>query len=256
MNSYYSNNSIKLYHGDCLQILPILDIKFDCCITDLPYQITKNSWDIIIPFDLMWKNLDIIMKQNSAILLFGSQPFSSLLTCSNLKMFKHEWIWQKNRGSNFANTVRQPFKEHEHILCFSKGKWTYNKQMQQRAESGKSRANYKIDYITSSDNYRKFQNRYNNQLSNLRVPSSIQKFNTQVGLHPTQKPVKLIEYLIKTYSNPNDTILDFCAGSGTTGLACMNTNRKCILIQKEEKYCEVIAKRLEDKQIELSEQLF
>ena len=256
MNAYYKNHLVTLYCGDCLQIMPQLNIIFDCCITDLPYQITSNSWDNIIPFESMWNNLNRIMKQNAIIALFGSQPFSSLLLCSNLKMFKHQWIWKKNRGSNFANTVREPMKEHEHILIFSNGKWTYNKQMQQRAQSGKERSNYNVKFNSHSDNYRKFNERNNNILTELRVPSSVQFFNTETGLHPTQKPVKLMEYLIKTYSNENEQILDFCAGSGTTGIACMNLNRKCVLIQKEEKYCKIIKNRIIENEKELNERLF
>ena len=246
-NLYFENSLIKLYCGDCLEIMPDFkndNIIFDACITDPPYGTTNCKWDSIIPFDEMWNKLLPIMKDNASILLHGSQPFSSALVMSNIQMFKHEWIWIKNRGSNFANTVREPMKEHEQILFFSNGNWTYNKQMQERTESGKLRSKYKCDFISNTDNYRKFEARKDNILTELRVPSSYQKFNTETGLHPTQKPVALLEYLVKTYTNEGDLILDFCAGSGTTGIACMNLNRRCILIEKEEKYCEIIANRL------------
>ena len=254
---YYQNQNVTLYKGDCLQILPQLDIKVDCVITDLHYGTTKNKWDCVIPFQPMWKQLQRLTKDNGVKIFTASQPFTTYLINSNIKQFRHQWIWQKNRGSNFANTVREPFKQHQEIIVFCKnGGWTYNKQMQERVESGKKRANYKVDFITYSDNYRKFNDRKDNVLNDLRVPSSIQKFNTQVGLHPTQKPVSLIEYLIKTYSNENDLILVFSSGSGTTDIACMYSNRRCILIQKQQKYCQISVKRLKEIQKEKQESLF
>ena len=126
-------SEVKLYKGDCLvEMDNIPDKSVDCIICDLPYGTTSNKWDIIIPFDKLWEQYKRIIKDNGIIALFGSQPFSSMLVCSNIKMFRHEWIWIKNQGSNFANTVREPFKEHESVLIFSNGKWTYNKQMQER----------------------------------------------------------------------------------------------------------------------------
>ena len=145
-------------------------------------------------------------------------------------------------------------KEHESVLVFSRGKWTYNKQMQERAEGGKARAEYKVKFDSKSDNYREFEGRDAHSISELRVPSSVQKFNREIGLHPTQKPVPLFEYLIKTYSNQGDTVLDICAGSGTTGVACENLKRDYILIEKEEKYVEVIKERL--KQVKMKKRLF
>lgn len=245
----------QIIHGDCLEYLPqIEDKSIDMVLTDLPYGTTSNKWDCIIPLDKMWKELYRVCKDNAAMVFTASQPFTSILVMSNLKDFRHEWIWQKNRGSNFANTVREPMKEHESVLVFSRGKWTYNKQMQERAESGKARAEYNVKFESQSENYRNFEGRVTNKLSELRVPSSVQKFNTEVGLHPTQKPVPLFEYLIKTYSNQGDTVLDICAGSGTTGVACENLKRDYILIEKEEKYVEVIKERL--KQIKMKKRLF
>lgn len=239
----------KIYLGDCLEIMKeIQDKSVDCVICDLPYQITSNSWDTIIPFDKLWEQYDRVCKDNAMICLFASQPFSSALVMSNLKMFRHEWIWIKNRGSNFANTVREPMKEHEHILCFSKGKWTYNKQMQARSGGGLERVQYNVKFDTSSSNYREFDIREENKLSDLRVPSSWQKFNTEVGLHPTQKPVLLIEYLIKTYTNEGELVLDNCMGSGTTAIACINTHRDFIGMEKEEKYFNIANERIADRQ--------
>lgn len=257
MEAYYSNEWATLYKGDCLEVIPQLGLVFDACITDLPYGTTSNKWDEVIPFDRMWRELNRIVKENGPRIFTASQPFTSRLVCSNIMDFRHEWIWQKNMGSNFANTVREPFKEHEEVLVFCKaGGWTYNRQMQERAESGKARANYKVNFVTSSENYRKFDDRKDNDIPALRVPSSVQKFNRETGLHPTQKPVALMEYLVRTYTNEGDSVLDFTAGSGTTGVACMNLKRKCVLVEKEEKYCEVIAKRLERTAEELSQRLF
>ena len=163
---------------------------------------------------------------------------------SQTQYFKHEWIWIKNRGSNFANTVREPFKEHEQVLIFSKGKWTYNKQMQERTGSGLERVKYDFNTITESENYRKFDRTSDSKGKNLRVPSSHQKFNTEVGLHPTQKPVDLFRYLIRTYTNENEIILDNAAGSGTTAIASLMENRKYILMEKEEKYYNIILDRI------------
>lgn len=244
----------KIYNEDCLigmQNIP--DKSVDCVICDLPYAITSNKWDIIIPFDKLWEQYDRVCKDNAMICLFGSQPFSSALVMSNPKMFRHEWIWIKNRGSNFANTVREPMKEHEHILCFSKGKWTYNKQMQPRTGGGLERAKYNVKFESQSSNYRDFEGRSKNTLSELRVPSSWQKFNTEVGLHPTQKPVALVEYLVKTYTNEGDLVLDNCIGSGTTAIACLNLNRNFIGFETEKKYFDIAQQRINDHLIKIND---
>lgn len=242
-------DSVKLYLGDCLDVMNnIPDHSVDMVLCDLPYGTTSCSWDTIIPFEPLWEQYHRVCKENAVIALFASQPFTSMLVMSNINEFRHEWIWIKNRGSNFANTVREPMKEHEEILIFSKGKWTYNKQMQERTGGGLDRAKYNVSWRTSSDNYRKFDDRENNQIGELRVPSSWQKFNTETGLHPTQKPVELCEYLIRTYSNVGDTILDNCMGSGTTGVACMNTGRNFIGIEREQKYFNIAKKRIEEAQ--------
>lgn len=240
-------SEIKLYLGDCLNVMnDIPDNSVDMVLCDLPYGTTSCSWDVIIPFEPLWEQYHRICKDNAVIALFASQPFTSMLVTSNIKEFRHEWIWIKNRGSNFANTVREPMKEHEEILIFSKGKWTYNKQLQERTGGGLDRAKYNVSWRTSSDNYRKFDDRENNQIGELRVPSSWQKFNTETGLHPTQKPVELCEYLIKTYSNAGDTILDNCMGSGTTGIACLHTDRNFIGIEKEQKYFDIAQRRIKE----------
>ena len=238
----------KIIEGDCLEVMPLLpDKSVDMILCDLPYGTTACSWDTIIPFEPLWKQYKRIIKDNGAIVLTASQPFTSALVMSNPKMFKHEWIWLKNRGSNFANTVREPFKEHEQVLIFSNGKWTYNKQMQERTGAGADRVKYDLNHRSKSENYREFEGREGVKLPEMRVPSSWQKFNTDTsGLHPTIKPVALFEYLIKTYTNEGELILDNCAGSGTLGEACYNTKRDYVMIEKEEKYFDCIKKREEN----------
>jgi site-specific DNA-methyltransferase (adenine-specific) len=242
-----NNEFVNLINGDCLERMKeIPDGSVDMVMTDPPYGTTACSWDAVISFEPMWAELKRVTKKNAAIALCASQPFSSTLICSNLSMFKHEWIWIKNRGSNFANTVREPMKEHESVLLFSNGGWVYNKQMQERTGSGSDRVKYEVAFKTSSENYREFEDKPAKKLPELRVPSSWQKFNTEVGHHPTQKPVALMEYLIKTYTNEGQTVLDFTMGSGTTGVAAMNLGRKFIGIEKDEKYFDIATKRIEE----------
>lgn len=235
---------MNLMLGDCLEKMKeIPDGSVDAILCDLPYGTTQNKWDSVIPFAPLWEQYWRVLKQSGVIALNASQPFTSALVMSQPKHFKHEWIWIKNRGSNFANTVREPMKEHESVLIFSKGKWTYNKQMQERTGGGLSRVQYSFNSVTATDNYGKFDKPPPDQ-GTLRVPSSWQKFNVEVGLHPTQKPVALAEYLIKTYTNEGDTVLDNCMGSGTTGVACKNLGRNFIGIEQDAKYFEVAKERI------------
>ncbi len=237
---------INLMQGDCLDLMKdIPDGSVDMVLTDPPYGTTQNKWDSVIPFELMWEQLNRVTKRNAAIVMTASQPFSSALVMSNPKMFKHEWVWIKNCGSNFLNTVREPFKEHETVLFFSNGKWTYNKQMQERTGTGKSRVKYKFTARQNSQNYGKIGSPKETQ-DNLRNPSSWQKFNRETGFHPTQKPVALMEYLIKTYTNEGETVLDFTMGSGTTGIAAKNLNRSFIGIELDEKYFNIAKDRIEN----------
>lgn len=238
---------IQLLNGDCLELMKTIpDHSVDMVLCDPPYGITANKWDSVIPFDELWKLYDKIVKPNGVIALNASQPFTSALVMSNPKLFKHEWIWIKNRGSNFANTVREPMKEHESVLIFSKGKWTYNKQMQTRTGGGLERVKYTFQNQTAnSSNYRMFDKPNRNQ-GEMRVPSSWQKFNVEVGLHPTQKPVALCEYLIKTYTNLGDTVLDNCMGSGSTGVACVNTGRSFVGMELDENYFAIAEKRIQE----------
>jgi site-specific DNA-methyltransferase (adenine-specific) len=237
---------LRLINGECLEEMKAIETEsVDLILADLPYAMTSNKWDCLIDLEALWEQYTRITKPISAIVLTASQPFTSVLIMSNMNLFKHEWIWQKNRGSNFANTVREPMKEHESVLVFSKGKWTYNKQMQERAENGKSRVKSPVKFETGSDNYRQFDRVTTQMLPELRVPSSVQKFNTEVGLHPTQKPVPLFQYLVRTYSNVGGTVLDNTMGSGTTGVAALMEKRNFIGIERDEKYFEIAKNRIE-----------
>jgi site-specific DNA-methyltransferase (adenine-specific) len=241
---------IQLLKGNCLELMKsITDGTIDAIITDPPYGTTACKWDSVIDFTLMWEQLNRIIKPNGAIVLFGSEPFSSALRMSNIKNYKYDWIWHKNRGSNFATLKYQPFKEHEIISVFNKH--NYHPIKQERSESGKSRLDYKFKNKTSEStiNGGKFVSNDNDEYvnplgKNLRNPSSVQKFNTQVGKHPTQKPVELMEYLIKTYTNENETVLDFTMGSGSTGVAAKNLNRNFIGIEMDHKYFEIAKERI------------
>ena len=241
---------IDLRKGDCLELMrDIPNESIDMILADLPYGTTACKWDSIIPFDKLWEQYERIIKPNGAIVLTASQPFTSALVMSNPKLFKCEWIWQKNRGSNFATTKYQPMKEHESVLVFCKNVANYYPIMQPRAEGGKSRAKYAINPSNTGkreayNGMTETETRVLNE--DLRVPSSIQKFNTEVGLHPTQKPVKLFEYLIQTYTKAGGVVMDNTMGSGTTGVACVNTNRNFIGMELDDKYFEIAERRITD----------
>lgn len=222
----------------------IPDGSVDLVLADLPYGTTRNKWDSLLPLDRLWSEYWRVCKSNAAVVLCASQPFTSTLVMSQPARFRHEWVWIKNRGSNFANTVREPMKEHESVLVFSRGKWAYNKQMQARTGGGASRVAYQFNFRTETDNYNSFGGKQDASLPELRVPSSWQKFNCEVGLHPTQKPVGLMNYLIRTYSNPDETVLDNCMGSGTAGVAAKGLGRRFIGIEKDATYFEAAVQRI------------
>jgi len=244
---------IELYNDDCFNVLETLeDESIDMILVDPPYGMTSNKWDSIIDFERMWKELKRVVKEDSAIVFTSSQPFTSLLVCSHLKGFKCEWIWKKNRGSNFGSVRFMPMKEHESVLVFSKsGKKTrYYPIRQPRAEGGKARAKYPQKGSKSSNNYNNMEHlEYFEVDPDTRCPSSVQMFNTQVGHHPTQKPIALLEYLIKTYTLEGETVLDFTMGSGSTGVAAKNTNRSFIGVELEEKYFKIAKDRIEEGDI-------
>ena len=249
---------MTLYKGDCLEVMKsIADNSVDAIITDPPYGTTACKWDSVIPFDLMWEQLNRIIKPNGAIVLFGSEPFSSALRMSNIKNYKYDWIWEKNRGSNFALVKYQPMKEHEIVSVFSKKTHNYYPIKEQRKGKGLERINGNYNVGKASNTTGIKQTICTTQGQELRQPSSIQKFNTtEKGIqrqHPTQKPVALMEYLIKTYTNENETVLDFTMGSGTTGVAAKNTNRNFIGIEQDEKYFKIAEERInkQEKQLKI-----
>ncbi len=240
---------LRLIHGDCLEVMKTIpDASIDAIITDPPYGTTACKWDSVIPFEPMWEQLKRITKDNGAIIFTASQPFTSNLVMSNIKMFKHEWIWEKNRGSNFATLKYAPMKEHESVLVFCKTSPKYFPIMQERKGAGLDRTKYKYNPTNTGkrDALGNLEMTHANHNGNneLRYPSSIQKFNTEVGKHPTQKPVTLMEYLVKTYTQENDTVLDFTMGSGTTGVACKNLNRNFIGIELDEGYFKIAKDRI------------
>lgn len=234
--------------GDCLGVMrDIPDKSVDMVLCDLPYGTTANKWDSVIPFDELWEHYERVIKDGGAIVLTASQPFTSALIMSNPKMFKTEWIWEKNRGSNFGSVRYVPMKEHESVIVFGKGRITYNPIKEPRKGSGADRIRYKITARTKTPNYENsLHGEVELKTEELRYPSSIQKFNTEVGYHPTQKPVALFEYLIKTYTNEGETVLDNCIGSGTTAVAAINTGRNFIGIEKESEYVEISRRRIDE----------
>jgi site-specific DNA-methyltransferase (adenine-specific) len=239
-------NINQIIQGDCLELMPsIPDKSIDMILCDLPYGTTACSWDTIIPFEPLWEQYKRVIKDNGAIVLTASQPFTSALVMSNPKMFKYEWIWEKDGGSNFATIKYMPMKEHENVLVFGKGTIKYNQQKQERIGSRKGKKT--TSFQTDSDGvYGKIKGVGKFEVGELRCPRSIQRFTRERGSHPTQKPVALFEYLIKTYSNEGDLVLDNCAGSGTTGVAAKNLKRNFILIEKESKYVEIARERIKN----------
>lgn len=230
----------QFHMGDCLEVMKsIPDRSVDMILCDLPYGTTQNKWDTVIPFEPLWKEYWRVCKPNAAIVLTASQPFTSALIMSQIEFFKYEWIWRKNAGSNFGNVKYQPMKEHENVCVFGKNKLTYNPIMQERAEGGKSRSKYVVNDKARVRGFVQgggLNKELTRVISDMRVPSSVQNFNIERGLHPTQKPVALFEYLIKTYTNEGETVLDNCMGSGTTAVAAESTGRKWIGIEKDPVY--------------------
>jgi len=240
--------------GDCLEIMKdIPDKSIDMILCDLPYGTTACKWDTIIPFEPLWEQYKRIIKDNGAIVLTASQPFTSALVMSNPDMFRYEWIWEKHKGTNIFNAYKMPLKIHENVCVFYKKQCLYNPQKLdgfkdcRRGSHNKRKAGVfgEEEPINYSDKHEPTK----------RLPISIQKFSNhnqkKNSFHPTQKPVALFEYLIKTYTNEGDLVLDNCAGSGTTGVACKNLNRNYILIEKEPEYIDIINKRLKETQTKL-----
>jgi len=231
----------KVIQGDCLEVMKgIPDKSIDMILCDLPYGTTACKWDTIIPFEPLWKQYNRIIKDNGVIVLTGSQPFTSKLILSNIDNFRYEIIWEKEQITNFVHIRKQIGKIHENICVFYKKQPTYNPQMRQGLLIKYSGS---INNINSHNNITSGKRKI--EKTDKRFPISIIKIQREkTKMHPTQKPVKLFEYLIKTYTNEGDIVLDSCAGSGTTGVACKNLNRNYILIEKEPEYIDIINKRL------------
>lgn len=235
-------------HGDCLDVMKdIPDKSIDMILCDLPYGVTACRWDSVIPFEPLWEQYKRVIKDRGAIVLTASQPFTSMLVMSNPKMFKYEWVWEKTRFSNPMLAKIQPLKIHENVLVFGNGKTLYNPQGLIRVgvitKQGKKITDNVGGGVRNTEYYQEYSN----------YPKSTLLVKNENGLHPTQKPVPLFEYLIRTYTNEGDIVLDNCAGSGTTAIACINTNRKYILIEKEEQYISIIKDRISKTPIPLTQ---
>ena len=235
--------NIQLFKGDCLEVMKqIPDKSVDMILCDLPFATTKNKWDSAIDLKSLWYQYERIIKDNGAIVLFAQIPFNIALGSSNLKLLKYEWIWEKEQGTGFLNAKKMPLKSHENIMVFYKKLPTYNPQMiGNEVRKIKRNKNAK-----KTSNYSKFE--YNEEDIYIgRYPKDVLKFNRDTNkLHPTQKPVSLLEYLIKTYTNENEIVLDNCMGSGSTGVACLNTNRKFIGIELNDEYFVLAKNRIEN----------
>jgi len=257
---------MKLYNGDCLEVMKLIpDKSIDAIITDPPYGTTNCKWDSVIPFDPMWKQLNRIIKDNGAIVLFGSEPFSSALRMSNIKNYKYDWIWDKVKPYGVFNAKLKPLKRIENIIIFSLGftangskkNMCYYPQMTEAKKENirainKGSAN--SDFINGKRNKKIINKSDTNYNPNKRYPdglikiSSYQKETNSLNrVHPTQKPIKLMEYLIKTYTNEKETVLDFTMGSGTTGVACWNTNRDFIGIELDKEYFKIAEERIKNE---------
>lgn len=238
----------KIYNEDCLEGMKrIPDGSIDMILCDLPYGTTRNKWDSIIPFDKLWEQYERVIKDNGAILLSAQTPFDKVLGSSNIELLRYEWIWEKTSGTGFLNAEKMPLKNHENILVFYKSLPTYHPQMRQGftpyiTKKGNHGTNYGKDYgaVTISNGER--------------YPLSVVKFSKDTqssSIHPTQKPVALFEYLIKTYTNKGDTVLDNCMGSGTTAIACLNTERNFIGFETNKEYYDKSLERIKNNVTQL-----
>ena len=247
--------NVQLHHGDCLDIMPTMEPQsVDCILADIPYGTTACKWDTVIPFAPMWECIKRVIKPRGAVVLFGSQPFTSALVMSNPKWFKYQWVWDKVKMGNFLTAKLKPLITHEDICIFSPGN-TANCSTQNM---------YYIPQMEKRDKPIKYKKRADSQLyarkntvtieyvSSVKYPKSIIRFDRGRNgmVHPTQKPVDLMAYLIRTYTNPGETVLDFTMGSGSTGVACIETGRNFIGIERDSTYFEVARKRL--TQVEVS----
>jgi site-specific DNA-methyltransferase (adenine-specific) len=245
---FYHSDAITLYHGNCLEVMPGLAAQsFDAIITDVPYGTTACAWDSPIPFVPMWACLKRLARPRAAVVLFGSQPFTSALVMSNPGMFKYSWVWHKSQATGHLDANRRPMKEHEDIAVFCEGSNIYNPQITRkkieniRPFTSRAAKTQQVYGAFDPDTPRTIP-------LDMTYPRSVLKLNNVLEsgrLHPTQKPLALMEYLIRTYTNEGDTVLDFTSGSGTTLRAAKNLKRRAVGIERELHYCEVTVKRLE-----------
>lgn len=255
---------IELLHGDCLELMKnIPDKSIDMILCDLPYGTTACKWDVVIPFEHLWKEYKRIIKDRGCIALFGSEPFSSHLRMSNIKDYKYDWIWEKSRPSNFFAAKFMPLNDKELVSVFSSGginngaKYPMiyfpqgTKTIDRFANNVNTGGKIGIEHKTSVNDGRVYHQTVTG------YPNNLIKFNNDANtLHPTQKPVALLEYLIKTYTLENETILDNCMGSGSTGVACINTGRNFIGIEKDDKYFEIAKNRIEKARQDAEQKMF
>lgn len=232
---------INLYNGDCIELMKNIPEKsIDLILCDLPYGTTRNKWDTPIDLESLWKEYERIIKDNGAIVLFAQTPFDKILGASNIKLLKYEWIWEKPQGTGHLNAKKMPLKNHENILVFYKSPPYFPQMLEGKpytCKSGRGSSNYgeQVSVITVNKGER--------------YPVSVLKFNKdKEKVHPTQKPVALCEYFIKTYTNEGATVLDNCMGSGSTGVACVNTSRNFIGIELDENYFKLAERRIKECQ--------
>jgi len=248
----------KIYLGDCLDVMQQIDDKsIDAIVCDLQYNTTKNSWDSLIPFEPLWEQYNRIIKDDGAIVLFSQQPFTSMLVMSNPKMFKYEWIWEKENGTGFLNANHAPLKIHENILVFGKGATSPTKKSVSMKYNPQMRTGFKAYTCKQGGIGNNYDFKHSKETvtdnNGERYPVDIIKFNRdKEKLHPTAKPVELLRYLIRTYTNENDVVLDNCMGSGSTIVAAIRENRQYIGIEKDEKYFNVANERIKNETSQLS----
>lgn len=251
-----SKDKIQLFKGDCLEIMDRLieqGVKVDCIIADPPYETTSLHWDSIIPLNLMWKKIQMLVKKNGNIILFAQEPFTSLLIQSNLDLFKYKIIWQKTKPTGFPMANYRPLKSFEEIVVFTEAPCTYVKNRQDGTynpqgliEQYKTIKRKDTSHLETSTNGGNMEKEYISKYTN--YPRDIIQFSNgkKKTIHPCEKPLDLMQYLVNTYSNENETVLDFTMGSGSTGIACLKTNRNFIGIEKDDKYFEIAYNRIMD----------
>jgi len=249
MQPYYDHAGITIFNADCIEAMATLpDASIDAVITDPPYGTTACSWDTPIPFAPMWEQLKRITRPRGAIVLFGSQPFTSALVMSNPAMFRYDWVWEKVKATGHLNAARRPMRQHENILVFGDGGTVYNPQ-------GIVVGNFRTGCPAKRLRHSIYgQERHHTHVSTIgNFPKTIIRIEMEYPTqHPTQKPLTLLSYLIRTYTNPGDTVLDFTVGSGTTLRAAKDSGRRAIGIEIDERYCEIAARRLSQEVFDLS----